>query len=252
VPSVRTGPAIGLIFQVYLLAIIAMTAGLGAAGWATGVVHGVVTCAGLTWGLHRAGGRELSPADRVTLARAILVGGVAALTVGSWGHEAPVEILVTLAAVALALDAVDGYVARRTNTVTKLGARFDMEVDAFLILVLSVHIAHSYGGWVLAIGLMRYAFGAASWALPWMRGSLPPRFWRKVVAATQGITLAVVAAGVLPAPLSFAALALSLALLVESFGRDVAWLWNHRRPARTPAWDRLMAAELSREVSLHR
>ena len=43
--------------------------------------------------------------------------------------------------VALALDGVDGQVARRTGTVSALGARFDMEVDAFLVLVLSVHVA---------------------------------------------------------------------------------------------------------------
>ena len=70
---------------------------------------------------------------------------------------------------ALALDAVDGWVARRTGTVSALGARFDMEVDAFLILVLSGYVAPTLGGWVLAIGLMRYAFVAAGWVLPWLR-----------------------------------------------------------------------------------
>ncbi|GAA4940924.1 hypothetical protein GCM10023238_03240 [Streptomyces heliomycini] len=46
-----------------------------------------------------------------------------------------------LTAVALILDGVDGKVARRTGTSTPLGARFDMEVDAFLILVLSVYVS---------------------------------------------------------------------------------------------------------------
>ena len=36
-----------------------------------------------------------------------------------------------------------------------------MEVDAFLILVLSVYVAQSLGAWVLAIGLARYVFVAA-------------------------------------------------------------------------------------------
>ena len=53
----------------------------------------------------------------------------------------PGRPLVGLTAVALALDGVDGRVARRTETVTAVGARFDMEVDAFLILVLSVYVA---------------------------------------------------------------------------------------------------------------
>ena len=65
-----------------------------------------------------------------------------------------------------------------------------------------------------------------------MRGTLPARQWRKVVAATQGIVLAVAAAGVLPRPLTVAALAVALALLVESFGHDVGWLWLRRAPDR--------------------
>jgi hypothetical protein len=109
-----------------------------------------------------------------------------------------------------------------------------MEVDAFLILVLSGYATRAVGWWVLAIGAMRYAYVAATWVLPWMRGSLPARFWRKVVAATQGVTLVVAAAGVLPGSMSIGVVALALALLVESFGRDVGWLWYHRPAAVAP------------------
>jgi hypothetical protein len=78
------------------------------------------------------------------------------------------------------------------------------------------------------IGAMRYAFVVATWVFPWMRGTLPPRHWRKIVAATQGVVLVFAAADVLPRPQLAAALAASLALLIESFGRDVGWLWQHR------------------------
>jgi phosphatidylglycerophosphate synthase len=232
VSAVRIGPIIGLSVQVVLLAALAETVGLSAAGWLTGVGYGLVLCVALNRGLSRAGAGALGPADRVTLARATLVGGVAALTVDSFNRQVPVAVLVTLASVALVLDAVDGRVARSTGTVTALGARFDMEVDAFLLLVLGVYVARPMGGWVILIGAMRYAFVAAGWVLPWMQGTLPPRYWRKVVAATQGIILAVAAADVLPRPLMAAALAASVALLVESFGRDVGWLWLHRPAPR--------------------
>lgn len=78
---------------------------------------------------------------------------------------------------------------------------------------------------------------AAGRLLPWLRGPLPPRYWRKVVAATQGIVLAAVAAGVLPALVATAAVAAALALLTESFGRDVLWLWHHEpvQPAGVPS-----------------
>ncbi|MBX6356749.1 MAG: CDP-alcohol phosphatidyltransferase family protein [Micromonosporaceae bacterium] len=234
VPAFRTGPTVGLIAQTLLLAALAVAAGLGPAGWLVGLGYGIVTCAVLTRGLHRCGATALGPADRVTLARAVLVGGVTALVADSLSRDIPVRILVALAAVALVLDAVDGKVARRTGTCSPFGARFDMEVDAFLILVLSAYLARPFGAWVLAIGGMRYAFLVAGWALPWMRAQLPPRYWRKVVAATQGIVLTVAAAGVLPWPLMATVLVGALALLVESFGHDVGWLWRQRRPAALP------------------
>ena len=49
----------------------------------------------------------------------------------------------------------------------------------------------------LAIGARRYLFVGAAWRLPWLRGILPPRQSRKVVAAVQGIVLTVASAGVL-------------------------------------------------------
>ena len=233
--TVHTGPLGGLLGQLAVLAVLAATVGLSGAGWAAGFACGLVTWLGLARGLAHAGRRGLSPADKVTLTRATLVGGVAALVVDSLTGDvpatSPVPGLVALCVVALVLDAVDGRVARRTGTVSPLGAAFDMEVDAFLILVLSGYVAASVGPWVLAIGFARYALFVAGWLLPWLRQTVPPRYWRKVVAATQGIVLTAAAADVLPAALVVCALAAALALLTESFGRDVCWLWGHRRTA---------------------
>jgi phosphatidylglycerophosphate synthase len=181
--------------------------------------------------LARGLGERLGPASWVTLARATLAAGVAALAVHSLTGETTVALLVVLAAVALVLDAVDGWVARRTGTETAAGARFDGEVDAFLILALSVYAAPLYGDWVLAIGAARYLFLAGEWLLPWMRAPLPPRRWRKVVAATQGIVLTVAASGVLPRPLMQALLVAALALLAASMGECVWWLWRRRQAA---------------------
>jgi hypothetical protein len=106
-----------------------------------------------------------------------------------------------------------------------------MEVDAFLLLVLSVYVAPVLGFWVLAIGVLRYAFVAAGWLLPWMRATLPYRYWRKVVTAYAGVALAVACTGVLPA-LSTVLVAGALVLLGESFGRDVVWLVRVRERVR--------------------
>ena len=75
--------------------------------------------AALARGLARA--ERLGPASWVTLARATLAVGVAALVADSFAHDTPVALLVTLAAVALALDLVDGWLARRTGTAIRAG-----------------------------------------------------------------------------------------------------------------------------------
>jgi len=230
--GVYAGPVTGMIAQVLLIAALAASValsgvGLGAQGWIAGLTCAAIMNSALARGLTHYRSDRLSPADWVTLARATLAVGIAALVAASFGRPVPIAMVVSITALALALDAVDGWVARRTRT-GLLGARFDGEVDAFLILVLSVYVARSAGVWVLLIGAARYAFLVAGWPLPWMRAELPPRFWRKVVAAAQGIVLTIAAAQVLPPAVADAALAGALILLAESFGRDVWWLWSHR------------------------
>jgi phosphatidylglycerophosphate synthase len=231
----QAGPAIGLIAQVLLLGVLAGTAGLGAAGWVVGVACAVIMAAALARGLARRRGDRLGPASWLTLARATLAVGVAALAADSFAHDTPVALLVTLAGVALALDAADGWMARRTGTATGLGARFDGEADAFLILALSVYVAQAHGAWVLAIGAARYLFGVGEWLVPWMRAPLPPRRWRRIVAAAQGIVLTVAAAEVLPWALTQALLLAALAALAVSVGECVWWLSRHRDAAHEQA-----------------
>jgi phosphatidylglycerophosphate synthase len=230
----HAAPAVGLAAQLLLLAVLAATTGLGRAGWMVGVLCAAVMATALGRGLARDPHR-LGPASWVTLARATLAVGVAALVADSFARDTPVALLVTLAAVALALDLVDGPLARRTGTASALGARFDGEVDAFLILALSAYVASTTEVWVLVIGLARYAFLAGEWLLPWMRASLPVRRWRKVVAAAQGVVLTVAAAGVLAPGLARTALVAALAALAASVGECVLWLWRHRHETREQA-----------------
>ncbi|WP_304454848.1 CDP-alcohol phosphatidyltransferase family protein [Nocardiopsis sp. YSL2] len=198
--------------------------GLGPVGWTMGAVYLVAGAAALRWAMRRAGRGALGPADRVTLVRAALIGGVTAL-VADGGHTWAV---VALALPALLLDLVDGFVARRTGTESDFGARFDMETDAFLILVLSVHAVQYLGPWVLLIGAMRYVFGAAAWVAPWLSGPLPPSRARKRVAALQGAALVAAAPALLPVWAATVLVAGALAALLWSFGRDVVRLWHSR------------------------
>jgi len=197
---------------------------VSAAGWAAGAAYLVASTALVVIALVRSGAPRFGPANAVTAARSLLIAGVTALVVTSFSQAVPPLLLVAVAAPALALDAVDGWIARRTRTESAVGARYDMETDAYLLLVLSAADVPLVGGWVLAIGLMRYAFVAAGWLLPWMRAPLPFRYWRKVVAAACGVALLLVASRLLPTPIDALVGAVALGLLVESFGRDVVWL----------------------------
>ena len=240
VSSPRAG-AIGWLAAVVLLCgVLALTHGLAPAGWLAGVLTGL----GLAIALARRGSAEPHPADHITAFRAFLAAGVAALVVdGLVSPQEPgtaqVTTLVAMAGIGLALDLLDGYVARRTRSASSFGARFDMEVDAFLIAVLSIHAAGAFGSWVLLIGAMRYLYVAAGWVWPWMRLPLPSRRSAKVIAAIQGVTLVVAASGLLPASIVRIALMVALALLVASFGQDFALQWRRRHEADArarPAW----------------
>ena len=178
--------------------------------------------------------RRLRPADRVTSARLLLACVVTGLVVASLTGPRRTVPLVAIATVALVLDLVDGRVARRTGTASPAGARYDMEVDALLILVLSGYAAATTAWWALLIGAARYLLLVAGWVRPWLRGPTPPRYWAKVVAAVQGVVLVVVASGLLPRAASQVLLAVALALLAESFGHQVVQL-RRLRPGRPAA-----------------
>jgi phosphatidylglycerophosphate synthase len=230
----QLGPLAGLAGAFLILLVLERTVGIGGAGWLVGLASGLALNLALAGALWRDPAAGLSWASWITLIRATLVVGVAALAAASFERPVATATLVTLASVALALDFVDGWLARRTATQSPLGAKLDGEVDAFLILVLSIEVAPTAGSWVLLIGFARYAFYAAGWVLPWMRAPLPRRDWRKTVTASQGVALVIAVSGVPPLWLSRVLLAVALAMLAESFGRDVWWLWRHRdeAPAR--------------------
>jgi phosphatidylglycerophosphate synthase len=220
---------LGLTAQLILLGLLAVTPGLTTFGLVAGVIYGIVLIGLLAAGLERNRMRRLGAANAVTLGRAVLVGGVTAIVLTSFSMNINVTMLVVIAGVALALDGVDGQVARRTRTTTKLGARFDMEIDAFLILVLSVYAGDRFGWWTVALGAYRYLFVAASWVFPWLTAALPPRFSRKTVAAIQGVVLALVTPDLLPHAAALGALVIALGTLTWSFGRDVLWLHRAQR-----------------------
>jgi phosphatidylglycerophosphate synthase len=116
-------------------------------------------CAAMSFALLAYLGRgRWTPAGRFGAANAV----TSARLVGIMGL--PWLEPLALACVALllfALDAADGWIARRTGLASDFGEFADRESDALLVLMLCVilyRLPAGFGAWILAPGVLRYVF----------------------------------------------------------------------------------------------
>ena len=179
-------------------------------------------------------GRTRAPpfgaANTVTLFRVVLV----CFLVGYIGQATPLAdtwLIVAIAGLALGLDGIDGWLARRSGAESPFGAMFDQETDAALILILCVLAAQTgkAGWWILASGALRYLWVGAGLVLDWMRRPLPFSQRRRVVCVVQVGALIVALIPLSPIALSAPLAGVSLALLLASFAADFAWLAGRRK-----------------------
>jgi len=216
----------GLLVALACALVVASLANINAAYVARSVViyaGAALVIVGLARTHHRA--PTFGAANTVTLLRVALVAGIASL-VGE-PASAPVAWLAAAGiALVAVLDGVDGWLARHRGEQSAFGARFDMETDAALILIVSLLVwrHEKAGAWVVACGLMRYAFVAAGWVLPWMAGPLRSTLRGKTVAIGQLAGLGAALLPVLHVPLATIVAAITLAALVWSFAVDIVWL----------------------------
>ena len=135
-----------------------------------------------------------------------------------------------LAAVALVLDGIDGWLARRQGLASAFGASYDMEVDAGLAACLALILLASgrAGPELLLLGFARYAFVLASLVLPWLAAPLQESFRRKAVCVVQIAALVILTAPVLPGDAARVLALGAAALLAWSFLRDIRCLAARR------------------------
>lgn len=199
---------------------------------AMGFQAGLALVIALSW---RRPGLTLGAANHVTLLRATLVSLVGGMALLPAALPQAAGALVIVSLMALALDGVDGWVARRSGSASTYGARFDMELDALFILLLCVilWLLGRAGAWVLLIGAMRYLFVLAMQPCPWLNRPLPDSVRRKAICVWQVLALLVCLLPQLSPVLTTTLLASALGALILSFGIDIAWLYRHR-PAPSP------------------
>ncbi|MFC7334833.1 CDP-alcohol phosphatidyltransferase family protein [Rhodocista pekingensis] len=190
--------------------------------------------------LHGLGGHPAATgwgnANRVTLFRGCLIAlaGGALPAAGLLGPGA-LWLLTGLALVALALDGVDGWIARRQAVASAYGARFDMDLDTLLTLLLAALLWRlgEAGAWVLLTGLLRPLFVAAGVFRGWLNAPLPYSLRRRVVCVVQIAVLAAALTPLLEPPLSRLAVGAALGVLLFSFAADTVWLFRHAGRTRT-------------------
>jgi len=180
----------------------------------------VLACA-VFWGLRRHEHARFGPANAVTLARA---GSVAVLVGLLAADPVPLEAAAAIAFLALVADGIDGRIARSTRLTSPFGARFDMEVDALLMLVLAVlAVAGGKAGlWALTLGMLRYAWIAAGQVWPAFSAPLPASERRRICCGAA--ILFVIVALALPVPFAEAACAAALCMLIFSFAVDLRFI----------------------------
>ncbi|MEM0899269.1 MAG: CDP-alcohol phosphatidyltransferase family protein [Pseudomonadota bacterium] len=167
--------------------------------------------------------RILGLANVVTTFRLVVTG----VLVAAIFHQSPVSwSLFGLAAINLALDGVDGWLARYQGSSSPFGARFDVEVDSLFALTLALvaWLNADMPFWIVALGLPRYIFFIAQQVFPWLAGDLPPRFSRKLACVLQiGALIALLVPNV-PLLLAHTAAAAALAIVAWSFAVDIRHL----------------------------
>ncbi len=159
--------------------------------------------------------------NTVTLSRWLL-----ASVVGLAPDRVPTWVLGAVVLSVFALDGVDGWVAKRRGEESEFGAHFDMETDAFFVLLigLELFLRGRYGAWILVVGLLRYVYTLALALVPARRGDIPRfRFGRHAFTALMlGLTLGMV----LPDPFGTVATLLGCGLVSASFAHSFYWSYS--------------------------
>ena len=131
----------------------------------------------------------------------------------------------------LAVDGLDGYLARKTNTVSYFGAIFDRESDAFYVWLVccTLFVTQQMPAWVLLIGMLRYVYVLV---LIFIKEPEQPEIKTRraqVIAAILMIGLGITF--IIPSPYLHLFVGLLLLLVLYSFGRS---FWIMIRHEKTP------------------
>ncbi|MFZ5893836.1 MAG: CDP-alcohol phosphatidyltransferase family protein [Myxococcota bacterium] len=203
-------------------ALVALAAAVAAAFSAESSLFGLAAASSLltlVWvgrGQYTPSG-AFGPANWLTLAR---LGGIVALP---W---LPAVAMGPALLAFLALDGLDGFVARKTGASSVFGAHFDMETDAVFVAATSLELFTRgvLGAWVLLAGGLRYAYVLCLWCWRARRGDAPRSRWGRY--AFFVLVLGLSAPWMLGTAVGAAAAAFGCAVVTLSFARSFYYSYS--------------------------
>lgn len=162
------------------------------------------------------------PANWITVSRFIILAYVL-----TFFEVLPIAIMVSLVTIAVLMDVLDGYIARRTCTQSDFGALFDMEVDSFYVLAMGLYFYFStgFGLWLLIPGCIRYVYDIVR--IVFVDEKFEPQRQSLAVFLAGFNFMLLIAALLLPSDLSLLVLLISLSVVCISFGRSFFDLFRH-------------------------
>lgn len=154
----------------------------------------------------------LGYASWVTVIRLLII-----FTLGFTYHLLEGYILFIGFLIAIILDGVDGFLARKFGQSSRVGEGIDMETDAFMVLLISwIHYdSGSLYWWILIPGGLRYYYELVFFWLKDQRTDVPSKRIRASVAVIFFVAL--LAPFILSAQLSLIMVCIASTLIVLSF-----------------------------------
>ena len=126
-------------------------------------------------------------------------------------------LIAVIALVIIIMDRLDGYLARRFNSISEKGAHFDRETDAFFVCILCavIYLKGYLDVWILLVGFMRYLYAVLLFLLNLSHRKDPSSRFAQIVAGILFCTL--ITPFVLPEYVYSPCVIFSSILLIVSF-----------------------------------
>ncbi len=179
---------------------------------------------------------KFTRASHITLIRIILSIVMMSLASNSffdtsvYGESYFLNIFILLAFIALILDGVDGFIARKYKESDSFGISFDQEADNLMLLILSlsVYLNKNIGIIIFLIPMYRYIFISSMYRFLWLKRELPKSFIRKFVCIFTSILLIMSHISYLDEYIMINIVFFALFIITFSFAKDIIWLYRKK------------------------